>query len=271
MSIITLLNRKVLNNDSVDVKFFLNRGFMLGEGVFTTCLVKNNQIMFEREHFDRLSHSSKAFGLEFSEDGLSETLHQCIEQHSLEKECVRLRITLSRTQTMPGLKAQGNEEALEVIQISPYQPQQNPVNLMLGCTQKKYFMCMNGIKHLGYQNSIMVCHEALQSGFDDAILLSVHANIACSSVANIFFKNSDQWYTPPLEEGIIPGIIRHQILKTGKIKELKMTFDDIKNCSSCFTTNSLTGCRPVARINEQWFEHADPDIENFNKFIEYNF
>ncbi|MBA4249994.1 MAG: hypothetical protein C0432_03570 [Candidatus Puniceispirillum sp.] len=271
MSIFTLLNRKILKDGSVDVKFFLNRGFMLGEGVFTTCLVKNNRILFEREHFERLHHASELFGLKFNEEGLSEAVYQCLDQQSFQNEWFRLRITLSRTQTKSGLKIQGNEEAIEVIQISSYQPQQNPIHLRLDCAHKKYHVCMNGIKHLGYQNSIMAYYEAIKSGFEDAILLSVHGNIACSSVANIFFKKEGQWYTPPLDEGIIPGIIRRKILSTGKIKELKVSISDIKKYSSCFITNSLNGCRPVARINEQYFKHNDQDIQNFNEFIGYNF
>lgn len=271
MTIFTLINRKITDQDNITVSKFLNRGFSVGEGVFTTCLVRKNQILFAREHFDRLKNSAALFGLFFNEDGLYEAVHKFIEQHSLHTEWVRLRITLSRTQTIAGLRVQGDEIPIEVIQISSYQPQQNPLHLMFRDEYMTIPICMNGVKHVGYQNSILLLNHANRAGFDDGIMFSMKGNIACTTSANVFLKLRGEWVTPPLSEGIIPGIIRQKILKSGKVKETKLTCEDIKNCTSCFITNSLQGCRPVARINEQLLDYQDSDIAFLNNYINYSF
>lgn len=271
MTIYTLINRKITDQDNIHVSQLLNRGFLLGEGVFTTCLVRKNQILFAREHFDRLQKSALVFGLYFNEDGLYEAIHRLIEQHDLHEEWVRLRITLSRTQSAAGLRAKGDEVPMEIIQVCSYEPQQKPLHLMCNPSYSSYPLCMNGIKHLGYQNSIIVLNQAVQSGFDDAIMFGVSGFVACSTTANIFFKIKNEWVTPPLSEGIVPGIIRHKILKTGLVNERTLSADDVTRCSACFITNSLQGCRSVARINQQSLNFSDPDIFNFNKYIDYLF
>ncbi len=63
-----------------------------------------------------------------------------------------------------------------------------------------------------YVNSIMASHEAKGSGYDEALLLDMHGNVAEAPGANVFFEKKGTLYTPALGN-ILPGITRATVLE----------------------------------------------------------
>jgi branched-chain amino acid aminotransferase len=63
-----------------------------------------------------------------------------------------------------------------------------------------------------YVNSALAKSEALQAGFDEAILLTMDGHVAEGSAENIFIARHGVLYTPPPNDNILEGITRQGLM-----------------------------------------------------------
>jgi branched-chain amino acid aminotransferase len=63
-----------------------------------------------------------------------------------------------------------------------------------------------------YVNSALAKSEALQAGFDEAILLTMDGHVCEGSAENIFIVRQGTLYTPPPSDNILEGITRQGIM-----------------------------------------------------------
>ncbi len=68
------------------------------------------------------------------------------------------------------------------------------------------------------------------------------------AVSNLFFIKNGRLYTPPVESGLLPGIIRSYLCQCYDVIEKPLYPEDIRTFDECFLTNSLMGLMPVRRF-----------------------
>lgn len=90
---------------------------------------------------------------------------------------------------------------------------------------------------------------ALPDGIQDAILLNERNEICESTIANIFIKRRDTFLTPNLGAGLLPGILREEMIESGQAIEARLTVDDLAD-GALFLGNSLRGLIPVTLARE---------------------
>jgi branched-subunit amino acid aminotransferase/4-amino-4-deoxychorismate lyase len=86
-----------------------------------------------------------------------------------------------------------------------------------------------------------------------------------TSRGNLFLQDRDGcWCTPPLDERVLPGITRREVLdllddqgKPGRIR--RCTVDDLRQSGGAFWTSSLSGAVPITAVDGT----AMPDITGF--------
>jgi 4-amino-4-deoxychorismate lyase len=66
-------------------------------------------------------------------------------------------------------------------------------------------------------------------------------------------------YTPHILCGLLPGIIRKQVIRVSeefgyKVKKAYLSVEDIKDMDECFITNSIASIFPVLRIDNIEFK-----------------
>ena len=72
-----------------------------------------------------------------------------------------------------------------------------------------------------YSNAALARMEALNAGYDEAIMLNNKGHVAEGSAENIFVVKNGRITTPPLDADILDGITRDsaiKLLKSNKIK-----------------------------------------------------
>ena len=76
---------------------------------------------------------------------------------------------------------------------------------------------------------------------DEVIFVNEAGYICEGSFTSLFVKVDDQLYTPPISDGLLPGILRAQMIanKTALVKQL--TLDDLKSAQALYIGNSLRG------------------------------
>jgi 4-amino-4-deoxychorismate lyase len=89
---------------------------------------------------------------------------------------------------------------------------------------------------------------ALPRGIDEMIFLNRRGEVCEGTIFNIFAEADGGWLTPPLACGLLPGILREEMLEEGRAREAVLTLADLRR-RPFFLGNSLRGlCR--ARLAE---------------------
>jgi para-aminobenzoate synthetase/4-amino-4-deoxychorismate lyase len=82
-------------------------------------------------------------------------------------------------------------------------------------------------------------------GLDDVLLWNTRGELTETTVANIALRIKGRWFTPPLASGLLPGVYRDRLLRTGRIAERVLTRDDLRTAEGIALFNSLRGWIPA--------------------------
>jgi branched-chain amino acid aminotransferase len=104
-----------------------------------------------------------------------------------------------------------------------------------------------------YVNSILAKREALQAGYDEAILLDPEGYVSEASGENVFMVKNGILRTPPLTS-ILPGITRDAVLTLTSdmgvtVKEGKFPLDDLYLADEAFLTGTAAEVTPVREVD----------------------
>ena len=78
-------------------------------------------------------------------------------------------------------------------------------------------------------------------GYFDVIFLNTKGEVAEGAITNIVIKKNGRFYTPPLSSGLLPGVFRASLLKSGRVKEKKIFLKDLRRADKIFLCNSVRG------------------------------
>jgi len=106
-----------------------------------------------------------------------------------------------------------------------------------------------------YSNAALARMEALNAGYDEAIMLNNKGHVAEGSAENIFVVKNGRITTPPLDADILDGITRDSainLLKSNKIKviEKNLRINDLLKADEIFMTGTAAEVKSVTRVNK---------------------
>lgn len=82
--------------------------------------------------------------------------------------------------------------------------------------------------------------------FDELIYCNQRGELCEGAISSLFIDDgSDVLKTPPLDCGLLPGILRESLLQNGKAAEAVLTLDDARKAEALFVGNSLRGLIPA--------------------------
>jgi len=105
-----------------------------------------------------------------------------------------------------------------------------------------------------YANSVLAAHEALDRGFDDAILLNHDGTVASATGENVFFVRQGKVFTNDEMSSIVPGITRDCILKLARNLDIPVeirafTREELLRADEVFLTGTAAEVTPVREID----------------------
>lgn len=111
----------------------------------------------------------------------------------------------------------------------------------------------------------LAIREALEAGFDDALMLDRHGNIAESTGSN-FFTVTDGTLLTPIPECALDGITRQTVMDLArrrgmKVVEERLRLDDLASAQEAFLTGTAYEVIPVAKIGDLEFPGPKPAAE----------
>lgn len=105
-----------------------------------------------------------------------------------------------------------------------------------------------------YANSVLAAHEAMDQGFDDAILLNQDGTVSCATGHNVFFVKGGTLFTNDVTSSIVPGITRDCILALARdlgvaTQVRAFTREDLMRADEVFLTGTAAEVTPVRELD----------------------
>lgn len=225
-----------------------DRGFLLGDGVFETILVRGGVPAFLDAHLVRLKEALRLVSISAEPPAdIAAIIRELAERNSAQKGDASLRLTITRGSGPRGVTPPEEITPTVLMTLAPAKPQNtDPRKLMISQYRRPESSVSARCKALGYLDNVLAAREAAMAGADDALMLNGAGRLACASAANIFLIASDgNIATPPVAEGALPGIVRGVLLREGAkagltFEERPLAPESLHDCELVLT-NSLAG------------------------------
>ncbi|RPI21129.1 MAG: aminodeoxychorismate synthase, component I, partial [Actinobacteria bacterium] len=78
---------------------------------------------------------------------------------------------------------------------------------------------------------------------DDVVLVNERGEVTETAICNLVVRFGEQWVTPPLESGCLPGIMRGVLLDEGVIVERPVALEELLRADEIGVINSVRGWR----------------------------
>ncbi|WP_024279397.1 aminodeoxychorismate lyase [Xanthobacter sp. 126] len=222
-----------------------DRGFTLGDGLFETLRVKGGRVQRIEAHLARLAAGAGVLGMPLPSLDLAEALAQTADANGLSDGV--LRLTLTRGTGPRGVLPPAEPKPTLVITAAPLSPPLPAARLVIAQgTRRNDRSPLAQVKSLNYLDGILARQEASRRGADDAILLNTRDGVAETSIANLFVVIDGVLVTPPLSEGVLPGVMRAEVIAAGA-RERPLTVEDLASAEEILLTSAL-GIRSVASL-----------------------
>ena len=235
----------------------LHYGCGVFEGVRAYATDKGPAIFRLQEHTDRLYNSAKILrmAIPFSKDELNEAQKQVVRENNLQGGYLRPLIWLGSEKlgvSPKGTKVHamvaawpwgaylGEEGMARGIRVCTSSYARHHVNITM--TQAKAVS--------NYTNSILANTEALDNGYDEAILLDSAGFVSEGSGENLFVIKGGVVYTPDLSAGALNGITRNTVFHICKdlgieVVQKRITRDECYIADEMFFTGTAAEVTPI--------------------------
>jgi branched-chain amino acid aminotransferase len=105
-----------------------------------------------------------------------------------------------------------------------------------------------------YANSVLAAHEAIDRGFDDAILLNDDGTVSSATGENVFFTRDGTLFTNDETSSIVPGITRDSILTLAREADVPIvvkafTREELLRAEEVFLTGTAAEVTPVCELD----------------------
>ncbi len=124
-------------------------------------------------------------------------------------------------------------------------------------------------KTFQYAERLRTGRQAVQAGFDSALMLDPNDNVLEAAHANLFVRLPEGWATPAVEgELFLPGTVRRHLLEKAPvpITEQTIPYAALAQVREAFVTNSNVGIVPVTQIDQFTFP-VGPDTLSLIRWI----
>jgi branched-chain amino acid aminotransferase len=240
----------------------LHYGMGVFEGVRAYKTEQGTAIFRLQEHTDRLFNSAKIMrmNIPFSKEQLNEAQRAAVRENGLDSAYIR-PMCFYGSEGM-GLRADnllvhgmvaawtwgaylGAENMEKGIRIKTSSYTRHHVNITM-CKAKA-----NG----NYMNSMLALREALDDGYDEALLLDAEGYVAEGSGENFFLVKDGVIYTPDLTSAL-DGITRKTLMHLAKelgieIREKRITRDEVYIADEAFFSGTAAEVTPIRELDRR--------------------
>ena len=228
--------RKVIyQNSNIEI----DSGLFFGRGVFETILVKEKAIFLD-EHIERLNKSINALSL--GKVINKDDVISFINENNIKNKALKIVVTEKNLVYSTREIKYKDEDYINGFKVRISEVLRNSTSRVVA------------FKTLNYLENIIEYELCQSSGFNEAIFFNELGNLCEGCTSNIFIVKNKKIYTPPVKDGLLPGVVRNWVIKNFQVKETRITKEELLNSDEVFLTNSLVGVIKVSSIEDKLFD-----------------
>lgn len=234
----------------------MDRGLLLGDGVFETVRVKGGVPEYFSEHFDRFCASAAAVRMRqpWTRADLEAICAELVRRSELPDASVR--ITLTRGAYRGTLSDTGDPPRL-VATCAPADIA-DPRILLEGvavavASFPRVHEIPAGVKATQYLSAVLARMEADDQGCYETLFLDARDRLLELASASFFAVREGRILTPPLRLGILAGVTRSAVIRLARkgrvpVREAVLRRSDLDTFDEAFLTSAVRGVVPVVRL-----------------------
>ena len=260
-NILIYIDGKIIPRPEAKISVF-DSGFLLGDGVWEGIRLHNGQLVFLKEHLDRLYTGANSIGIDIgmSSDNLTRKIIQTIEANNMYSN-IHLRLIVSRgIKSTPYQHPRVNIGGPTIVIIPEYKivtedSKDNGLELVSVNTIRSSEITQDPkINSLSKFNCIQACIEADRLGADEGLMLDLNGYVSTCNSTNFFIvRQSEVWTSTG--EYCLNGVTRGAIINLCKSNDIKIyeknfIIDDVHAADEAFVTGTFAGVLPVTKIDE---------------------
>ena len=217
-----------------------DKGWLSGHGVFETIKTVENKPWAMSRHMRRAVTSAQQLGFRIPSEDL---VRNAVEQLCINEQYPfgLLRISFGQN---------GNWSAVHL----PYEPVKEGAKLLTYDTA----IAVQGqpIKSYPYDYRLEILETIKALGADEAIVCNDKGKICEGSVTNLLLRIDDKWVTPPISDGVLPGVMRALVIEYCGVSVRSIDKSEIEQVQSAFLLSSLRIAQPVISIDGREVEQS---------------
>ncbi len=264
------LNGKFVDPSSAVVSVF-DHGLLYGDGVFEGIRAYDGVLFKLTEHIGRLFESAKSIMLTIpmTQAALSEVVKQSLQVNRLRDAYIRLVVTRGKGELGLDPRKCARPTVFVIadrIELYPQSLYDTGLSLITVATQRNVPEALNPqIKSLNYLNNILAKLEAINAGYEEALLLSPSGYVTECTTENIFVVKARALLTPPPYIGVLRGITRQTVMDLAQhqrleVREEVLTRHDLFNADEVFLTGTAAEIVPVVKIDGRVIGTGAPGV-----------
>lgn len=248
----------------------LDRGLLLGYGVFETLVVENGAPFALTRHLRRLENSAQILGLEVPKpEELREAIGDVLNRWNSEASSNargRLRLTVTGGRGPLGLPSEPTQPSVIVTLGIAGPARQLGSREGISAAVSPWTVNPNapltGAKTLSYASNAVEQAHARSRGVDELISATVDGQVCEGAISNVFIETEGELLTPPLSAGCLPGITRELILEWAAHEGLpvrvatagELPIEILDLAPHIAVTGSVRGIMPITNMSGRELE-----------------
>jgi len=208
------------------------KGWLPGSGIFETIKTVDNIPWAMSQHLARARRASAKIGISLPLDS------QIIDAVS--------KLLASQVQKNGALRLSFDKNGNWAAVHFAYEDQKSAAKLAL--YPKPISVGSGAIKSYPYSHRLDILEHAKNNGCDEAVVVNDLGFICEGAVSNLLFFIDNKWITPPVSDGVLPGIMRELVLLHLGVEVRSVEVSEITKIHGALLLNSLKIAQSVSEI-----------------------
>ncbi len=214
------------------------------------------------DHFKRLRNSAKLLRckVDLSAEELRDIALELLRTEGYREDCY-LRPLVYKADEIIGVRLHDltDEVAMFAVPFSRYVERDEGAHVTISSWRRidDNMIPARGKITGAYVNSALVKTDAVQAGFDEALVLNVDGHISEGSAENLFMLRRGKLVTPPVTDNILEGITRWTIMTLAKkelgveVVERSIDRTEIYLADELFMTGTAAQVTAITRVDHR--------------------
>jgi para-aminobenzoate synthetase/4-amino-4-deoxychorismate lyase len=216
-------------------------GLSPGFELFETLLAQGGQgVRLRERHLARLSHSAQVLGFAFDDQAVNGAIDEALASLPVDAPS-RLRLALShdgRVRATHALLSPLPPGEAGLVVAPQRLPDHNPL--------AAHKTTLRNVYDAGVQ-------AAERAGAFDSLFFTADGRLVEGGRSSVFLRLDGRWWTPPLSDGALPGVMRAQLLADASFGAAERTLRaaDLQRAESIVVCNALRGRVPAHLLSHE--------------------